>query len=90
MLYWYSWGLSREIHLEIYRVPFCTLRNSSSNHTDAATYIEMYTDMYTGPENMYLVLEISISNITRYCLINFHYVYRVCMPNVVIQQVRCI
>ena len=36
--------------------------------TDTVTY----TNMYTGPENKYHVLEISISNITRYCLINFH------------------
>ena len=31
----------------------------------------MYTNTYTGPENKYHVLEISISNITRYNLIIF-------------------
>ena len=52
------------------------------NHIDAATCIAMHTDMYTRPENKYHILEISISsrnfdsNITRYCLINFHYSYR--------------
>ena len=56
----------------------------SSNHKDAATYSATYIDAYTGPENKYHVLEISISNITRYCLINFHYVYRVCTPNATI------
>ena len=30
------------------------------------------TDTYTETENKYHVLELSISNITRYCLINFH------------------
>ena len=31
------------------------------------------TNTYTGPENKYHVLEISISNITRYCLISTRY-----------------
>ena len=37
------------------------------NHSDE-------TDTYTEaePENKYHVLELSISNMTRYCLINFH------------------
>ena len=30
------------------------------------------TDTDTGPENKYHVLELSISNMTRYFLINFH------------------
>ena len=30
------------------------------------------TDTYTGPENKYHVLELSISNMTRYFPTNFH------------------
>ena len=30
------------------------------------------TDTDTGPENKYHVLELSISNMTRYFIINFH------------------
>ena len=37
------------------------------NHSDET---DTYTD--TGPDNKYHVLELSISNMTRYCLINFH------------------
>ena len=41
------------------------------NHSDDNSgETDTYTD--TGPENKYHVLELSISNMTRYCLINFH------------------
>ena len=45
------------------------------NHSDdysgeTDTYTDTDTD--TGPENKYHVLELSISNMTRYFLINFH------------------
>ena len=40
--------------------------------TDTDTDMDMDTDTDTGPENKYHVLELSISNMTRYFLINFH------------------
>ena len=36
------------------------------------TDMDTDTDTDTGPENKYHVLELSISNMTRYFLINFH------------------
>ena len=47
------------------------------NHSDDTVVkqihdTDMDTDTDTGPENKYHVLELSISNMTRYFLINFH------------------
>ena len=39
---------------------------------DTDTDTDTDTDMDMGPENKYHVLELSISNMTRYFLINFH------------------
>ena len=65
-------------------------RNPSANPDSfQITQMQLHLATYTGPENKYYVLKILISSITRYYLINCHYVYRVCMPDVVIQQVRC-
>ena len=49
------------------------------NHSDDTVVKQIHdtdmdtdTDTDTGPENKYHVLELSISNMTRYFLINFH------------------
>ena len=49
------------------------------NHSDDTVMKQIHdtdmdtdTDTDTGPENKYHVLELSISNMTRYFLINFH------------------
>ena len=43
------------------------------NHSDDNSgETDTYTDTDTGPENKYHVLELSISNMIRYFLINFH------------------
>ena len=46
------------------------VNHSDDNSGETDTYTDTDTD--TGPENKYHVLELSISNMTRYFLINFH------------------
>ena len=43
-----------------------------SHSDDNSGETDTYTDTDTGHENKYHVLELSILNRTRYCLINFH------------------